>query len=70
MIFVDGSHQYEDVIADFENFFPYVASGGLLAFHDVIPEWNGCLRAWQNHIAPKLCNLGVCSTIGFGYKSC
>lgn len=70
MLFVDGSHQYEDVVADFEYFFPYVVPGGLMAFHDVTPEWDGCWRAWHNHIAPRLCNIDSYSTISFGYKPC
>jgi predicted O-methyltransferase YrrM len=68
MLFVDGSHRYEDVVADFENFSPYMRSNGLLVFHDVTPEWAGSYRAWHEHIAPKLTKLGSTSTIAFGYK--
>lgn len=68
MIFIDGSHHYEDVIADFEGFYPYITTGGVVAIHDVTPEWDGCWRAWHEHIAPRLKHVGSCSTIGFGYK--
>lgn len=68
MLFVDGSHQYDDVVADFESFYPYVVPGGILAFHDVTPEWEGSYRAWHQHIAPRLSRHGAYSTISFGHK--
>ena len=33
-IFIDGDHRYEAVRADWENFSPMVAPGGVFAFHD------------------------------------
>lgn len=33
-IFIDGSHIYEDVKQDFEQWLPYVKSGGYIAMHD------------------------------------
>ena len=68
MLFVDGSHRFEDVIDDFENYYPYVVSGGVMAFHDVTPEWKGSFRAWHEHISARLRTHGTCSTISFGYK--
>jgi predicted O-methyltransferase YrrM len=68
MIFVDGSHKFEDVIEDFENYYPHVVPEGLMAFHDVTPEWEGSFRAWNDHIAPCLRTHGQYSTISFGYK--
>ena len=34
LIFIDGDHEYSAVRADFEAWFPKVAVGGIMAFHD------------------------------------
>lgn len=68
MLFIDGSHVYEDVVKDFDNFFPHVVPGGIVAMHDVIEGWDGCFRAWHEHVSGRLENTGRVSTIGYGYK--
>lgn len=68
MLFVDGSHAYEDVVADVEGFLPHVVPGGLVALHDVDPSWPGVLRAWDEVVASKLTDTGRCSTLAFGRK--
>jgi predicted O-methyltransferase YrrM len=35
--FIDGDHTYEGVKDDFEMYTPLVKSGGLVAFHDIVP---------------------------------
>jgi predicted O-methyltransferase YrrM len=35
LVFIDGDHSYDGVKADFENWYPWVMAGGLVAFHDV-----------------------------------
>jgi CheY-like chemotaxis protein len=73
-LFIDGSHEYQDVLADFENFFPYVVPGGIIAFHDVHPWVDGpvgfpdVLRIWQDIASLLLFERGMCSTIAFGRK--
>jgi hypothetical protein len=37
-LFIDGDHSYEGVQQDFEMYSPMVASGGLIAFHDIVPN--------------------------------
>jgi cephalosporin hydroxylase len=37
-LFIDGDHSYEGVRADFLNFSPMVRNGGLVAFHDIVPD--------------------------------
>jgi len=37
-LFVDGDHSYEGVKMDFESFAPLVTPGGLIAFHDIVPD--------------------------------
>jgi predicted O-methyltransferase YrrM len=36
--FLDGDHRYEGVLADFNNFGPLVRPGGLIAFHQILPQ--------------------------------
>lgn len=50
-LFIDGDHTYKGVKQDFEDYSPYVRSGGLIAFHDVIdhPKVENCdvNRLWD-----------------------
>jgi hypothetical protein len=68
MLFVDGSHSYEDVLADFNGFFPHVVPGGIVACHDVVAEWPGVLRAWNDTIKRQLTETGNCEGLGYGRK--
>ena len=34
-IFVDGGHDYETVHSDYNNYYPMLRKGGLMAFHDI-----------------------------------
>ncbi|MEZ5238664.1 MAG: class I SAM-dependent methyltransferase [Microthrixaceae bacterium] len=38
MVFIDGGHGVEPAAADYRNWAPVVARGGLLAIHDVFPD--------------------------------
>lgn len=67
-LFIDASHQYDDVLSDFETYFPHVRDGGLVAFHDVTPEWPGPLAVWNDVARLRLRNTGQCTTLAFGYK--
>ena len=68
LLFIDGSHRYEDVLSDFEGFFPHVVPGGIVAFHDVIEDWPGPLRAWHEIIKNRLINVGYCLSLAHGRK--
>ncbi|MBY0522435.1 MAG: class I SAM-dependent methyltransferase [Gemmataceae bacterium] len=37
-LFIDGDHSYAGVAADFQNFASLVRPGGVIAFHDIIPD--------------------------------
>jgi predicted O-methyltransferase YrrM len=68
LLFIDGSHVYEDVLADFRGFFPHVVPGGLVAFHDVRnPERPGVARAWEE-LTGQVAETAYCGSIGFGRK--
>jgi hypothetical protein len=43
-VFIDASHQYEDVKNDINAWYPKVKAGGILAGHDY-PTWSEVLRA-------------------------
>ncbi|GJD23729.1 hypothetical protein RIVM261_086850 [Rivularia sp. IAM M-261] len=67
-IFIDGSHQYLDVLKDFELSFPLVKDGGWVAFHDVIHTWPGCERVWHQIAKLRLTNHEYSSTLACGQK--
>ena len=69
ILFIDGSHEYHDVKADFEAFFPFVKAGGIIAFHDIKGKWEGVIRFWEEVKASgRLTALGAVSSLGFGRK--
>jgi len=37
-LFIDGDHSYAGVKADFEAYAPLVRPGGLIGFHDIVPD--------------------------------
>ncbi|MCU1242657.1 MAG: glycosyltransferase [Candidatus Acidoferrum typicum] len=68
MLFIDGSHAYEGVLADFAGFSRHVVPGGIVALHDVRDEsWPGVARAWAE-IKAQLTEIGYSDTLGFGRK--
>jgi len=69
LLFIDGSHRYEDVLADFAAFCPHVVPGGIVACHDVCEEWPGVFRAWHEVIKHQLNDIGYSTTLGFGRKT-
>jgi len=38
VLFIDGDHRYEGVTADLACYAPLVRPGGIIAFHDVVPD--------------------------------
>jgi predicted O-methyltransferase YrrM len=37
-LFIDGGHSYKEVRADYENYGEMVKRGGIIAFHDILPQ--------------------------------
>ena len=50
-LFIDGDHSYSGVKADYELYSPFVAPGGLIALHDIVPASTqlafGVAQFWQ-----------------------
>jgi predicted O-methyltransferase YrrM len=68
LLFIDGSHEYEDVRGDFGDWLPLVEPGGIVAVND--PFWWGVGRALRERLTrggalrrPRLAN----NTIFFTY---
>ncbi|MHB8638633.1 MAG: class I SAM-dependent methyltransferase [Candidatus Acidiferrales bacterium] len=68
LLFIDGSHRYEDVLMDFEGFSPHVVPGGIVAFHDVSEDWPGPLRVWHEIAKHRLVDVGCCQSLAHGRK--
>ena len=68
LLFIDGSHQYEDVLADVEAFMPWVVSGGIVALHDVTPGWPGPFKVWNERVKPHLLDPGQVANLAYGTK--
>lgn len=39
LLFIDGDHSLEGVNADYEMYAPFVRKGGIIAFHDIVPDY-------------------------------
>lgn len=39
VLYLDGDHSYEGIKADFELFSPLVRPGGIIVFHDIVPDF-------------------------------
>lgn len=55
LLFVDGLHDYEHVLADFRHFAPHVVPGGLIAFHDYFEHCPGVKRCVDELLLEGAC---------------
>ncbi len=53
LLFVDGSHEYTDVLEDLHNYLPRLKQGGFVVFHDVVPMDPGVVRAVDDYVMTK-----------------
>ncbi|MBI3866656.1 MAG: class I SAM-dependent methyltransferase, partial [Planctomycetia bacterium] len=37
-LFIDGDHSYDGVVADLKSYYSLVRPGGLIGFHDIVPD--------------------------------
>jgi MMP 1-O-methyltransferase len=58
LVFVDGGHALDVVLADFEAWSPHVAAGGVLVFHDVFEDprdgGQAPFEVWKRAVASGL----------------
>jgi glycosyltransferase involved in cell wall biosynthesis/predicted O-methyltransferase YrrM len=66
--FIDGSHEYGDVLKDFRLVWPLVKENGWIAFHDVHYTWPGPRRVWFDVGRRSLVNHEYASTLACGQK--
>jgi predicted O-methyltransferase YrrM len=52
LLFIDASHNYESVHRDFLLWAPFVKIGGVIAMHDVSPNWEGPSRVMAEDMQP------------------
>jgi len=45
LLYIDGGHQYEEVLQDIDGFAPHVVSGGVILFDDYSDAFPGLIRA-------------------------
>jgi hypothetical protein len=51
VVYIDGSHKYEDVVKDIESFWPTVDVGGFLCGHDYMRDWPGVTKAVDEFVS-------------------
>lgn len=67
--FLDGSHEYRDVLRDLEMTYPLVKTEGWIALHDVEPGWPGPWRVWRQSAMPVLTSHQYSSSLACGRKT-
>lgn len=69
LLWIDGSHLYEDIKKDFEMWLPYVVNGGIVAIHDTI-NIEGPRRAAieEMYLSKNFKDLGIVDSITFATK--
>ena len=65
-VFIDGSHEYLDVLTDFGLLFPLMKVGGWMAFHDVVETWPGSDYLWHEIVKFRLTDHEYSTTLACG----
>ena len=63
LVFLDGLHDYESVLADIRAWQPHIVYGGILCGHDYTPGWPGVERAVREVFGLKARTYAPHSTI-------
>lgn len=68
-VFIDASHEYDDVKNDIEAWYPKVKNNGILAGHDY-PSWDGVTRAVNEWLLKNNFKLNISQELCWGiYKN-
>jgi cephalosporin hydroxylase len=65
-VFIDASHDYENVKKDLEAWYPKVKSGGIFAGHDYVDVWKGVIQAVDEFLEKKKYSLNIKSEFCWG----
>jgi len=63
LLWIDGDHSYAGVKEDFDCFRPQLADRAIVAIHDVLHEFDGCLRVFMEEILLSR-HFGPCGLVG------
>ncbi len=74
LLFIDGDHRVDGVIADFNTYYPQVRRGGYIVLHDIHPDMCGCdgprglieMLKWRGAIPRHLELIELQTQDGFG----
>jgi hypothetical protein len=72
LLWIDGDHQYASTKQDFDLFAPFLANGAILAMHDVLSRYDGCIRVFSEDVlaSPHFGAAGLCGSIGWAQYWC
>jgi hypothetical protein len=67
LLWIDGDHSYASTKQDFELYAPHLADGAILAMHDVLSRYDGCIRVFTEEVlaSPHFGASGLCGSIGW-----
>jgi len=68
LLFIDASHDFDDIEKDYELFSPWVRPGGIVALHDVAPQWKGPYKIWNDRVRHELTNPKQFFSLAYGLK--
>ena len=71
LLWIDGDHSYAAAKRDFDDWFPRLAVGGWVAFHDTVNLWYGPTRLVRELLLHRadLASIGVIGSITFARKA-
>jgi predicted O-methyltransferase YrrM len=73
LLWIDGDHTYKGTRIDFEGFAPHLVDKGIVAFHDVLHDFDGGIRVFAEGVtlSPHFGALGFCGSIAWAqYRAC
>jgi predicted O-methyltransferase YrrM len=67
LLWIDGDHSYRSTKQDFDLFSPFLSDGAVLAMHDVLSRYDGCIRVFCEDVltSPQVSAAGLCGSIGW-----